>query len=464
MNTKEIVDKYLIENFEEIDAQRVLNKEFRWQQVANNIIGDLKLFIDPEYVRKRFRLLRELKVKENTKVEIGGAIDWANPDPKRCVLIELKDTTSSTTADKFVYQTGKESKEKGTKEWTFTASNIPDESEIIEHFNIDTNKWKIVNIYHKTSFGGKYSITVQTNLLKGVESIDYVKSFQDFIDNKNMSIISRPKIELPKLNRDEQVTVVINLADLHLGKLVSEHETGERYNLKIAKERFLECIKTLTLRSYTLYGVKKIILSTLGDTLHTDNLKSTTTSGTYVESDTRASKVFETALEIITEAIDICKQFAEEVEFININGNHCELSEQHLGVALKAYYRNDSSVKIDAEPKNRKYRLEGKNLLAWSHGDTNAANLPLTMATEQAELWGKSNYRLMQLGHLHTSKKRVYQSEDEINGVVVRHFSSLSGTDAWHNKNCYVDNIKKGTALIFKKDVVGILAEINHTV
>jgi len=35
---------------------------------------------------------------------------------------------------------------------------------------------------------------------------------------------------------------------------------------------------------------------------------------------------------------------------------------------------------------------------------------------------------------------------------------------AWHNKNCYVDNIKKGTALIFKKDVVGILAEINHTV
>ena len=29
MNTKEIVDKYLTENFEEIDAQRVLNKEFR---------------------------------------------------------------------------------------------------------------------------------------------------------------------------------------------------------------------------------------------------------------------------------------------------------------------------------------------------------------------------------------------------------------------------------------------------
>jgi len=249
-----------------------------------------------------------------------------------------------------------------------------------------------------------------------------------------------------------------------LGKLVSEHETGERYNLEIAKKRFLECIKVLALRSYTLYGVKKIILSTLGDTLHTDNLKSTTTSGTYVESDTRASKVFSTALELITEAIDICKQFAKEVEFININGNHCELSEQHLGVAIKAFYRNDKQVFIDADPKNRKYRLEGKNLLAWSHGDTNATRLPLTMATEQAELWGKSSYRLMQLGHLHTSKKMVYQSEDEINGVVVRHFSSLSSTDNWHDKNCYVGNVKKGTALIFKDDIIGILAEINHTI
>jgi hypothetical protein len=450
MNTKEIVDKYLLENFEEIDAQRVLNKEFRWQEVTNKIIGNLKLFIDPEYVRHRFSKLRKKQEKYNT--------------PKTIQKASYKTTGTSEFVTDFFYTSGKENKQTGLKEWTFTASEIPTEEQIVEHFNIDTKKWKIVNIYHKTSFGGKYSITVQTNLLKGVESVNYIQAFEDFVDKKNTTILQRPQIDLPKLNRDEQVIVVINLADLHLGKLVSEHETGERYNLKIAKERFLECIKTLTLRSYTLYGVKKIILSTLGDTLHTDNLKSTTTSGTYVESDTRASKVFETALEIITEAIDICKQFAEEVEFININGNHCELSEQHLGVALKAYYRNDKSVKIDAEPKNRKYRLEGKNLLAWSHGDTNANNLPLTMATEQAEMWGKSNYRLMQLGHLHTSKKKVYQSEDEINGVVVRHFSSLSGTDQWHDKNCYVGNTKKGTALIFKQDVIGILAEINHTV
>ena len=30
MTLKETVDKYLTKNFEEIDAQRVLNKEFRW--------------------------------------------------------------------------------------------------------------------------------------------------------------------------------------------------------------------------------------------------------------------------------------------------------------------------------------------------------------------------------------------------------------------------------------------------
>jgi hypothetical protein len=406
------------------------------------------LVLDKEYIRKRFLQIR-------SKQKLISAKNSQN------------NTTSTGTNSTFVYSFGKENKDLGTKEFTFTASKIPTEQEIIEHFNIDLSKCKISQIWHKTTPSGKYSISVNLHYLKGSEAIDYKKEFQEFVNNRNLVIFNNSLDKYwekdTECNKEKNCTVVINLADLHLGKLVSEAETGERYNIDIAKERFLSCVKYLAQKSYQCYGVKKFILSTLGDTLHIDSLKSTTTAGTYVESDTRASKVFQTALDVITEAIEMLKQYAPEVEFININGNHCELSEQHLGIALKAYYRNDKQVIIDSNPRNRKYRLVGDNLLVWNHGDTNTATLPLTVATEQAERWGKSKFRLIQLGHLHSTKKKVYQSEDEYNGVIVRHFSSLSGTDAWHDKNNYLGSQKRGTALVFSDVEIGIVGEFYKT-
>lgn len=435
MSNKVKVDKYLSENFDKIQKLKEFSpNNFRWQLVADSITEGL----DKDYVRHRFNKLRKN----------SGVVS----------------TISTIAPNKFQYFSGKEDKTAGKKEWTFTADAIPTEEEIVSHFNIDITKWKIVNIYHKTSFGGKYSITVQTNLIKGVDAVNYTKIFEDFINDKNLKVLHTPNKLLENSNKELNCTVVINLADLHLGKLVSESETGDRYNIEIAKERFLTCIKYLSQKAYQCYGVKKFILSTLGDTLHTDNLKSQTTAGTYVESDTRASKTFQTALELITQSIDILKEFAPEVEFININGNHCELSEQHLGIAIKAFYRNDKAVKVNSDPKNRKYILVGTNLLTWNHGDTNISTLPLTIATEIPEMWGKSTFRLVQLGHLHSTKKRVYQSEDEFNGVIVRHFSSITSTDFWHDKNNFRGSQKRGTALVFSEVEPGIIGEFYKTV
>ncbi len=450
---KELIDKFLTSNFEEINHQRVLSKDFRWENVKNDfkkwyeinnksILTDL---ITGETLRHRFCKLRK---KTNNSV--------------------YKDfNTSSSTVSKFQFFSGKEDKTTGKKEFNFTASEIPTEEEIITHFNIDITRYRIVQVWHKTTPSGKYSISVNLQALKGSESINYKKEFEDFVNKRNLTIFANfteKHWETNKNSKDLNCTVVINLADLHLGKLVSEAETGERYNIDIAKERFIDSVTYLAQKSYQCYGVKKFILSTLGDTLHIDSLKSTTTAGTYVESDTRASKVFQTALDVITEAIEILKQYAPEVEFININGNHCELSEQHLGIALKAYFRSDKQVIIDSEPRNRKYRLVGENFLTWNHGDTNVATLPLTVATEQSEMWGKSKFRIIQLGHLHSTKKRVYQAEDEFNGVIVRHFSSLSGTDFWHDKNNFKGSQKRGTALIFSDVEIGIIGEFYKTV
>jgi hypothetical protein len=430
-----------------------------------------------DFLLKRYNTISEAKkngtiswvaIKEDFHQETGFNL---NKDYFRNIfktLSPIEDViVQGNSSTPFTFLTGNENKDKGTKEFCFTADKIPSEQEIIDHFNIDITKYRISQIWHKTTPGGKYSISVNLQANKIVQlSSEFEQGFEKFCEKQSLKALKPESkinnVEISKFEKNS--TVVINLADLHLGKLVSEHETGERYNIDIAKERFLACIKHLAYKSYSCYGIKKFILSSLGDTLHTDTVKSTTTSGTYVESDTRASKVFEVALEVLTESIDILKQFADEVEFINIAGNHCELSEQHLGIALKAYYRNDSQVTINAEPKVRKSILIGDNLLSWTHGDTNMNTLPLTIATEVPELWGKSKFRLVQLGHLHGTKKKVFQAEDEFNGVIVRHFSSLSGTDSWHNKNNYIGNQKRGTALVFTDNEIGIVGEFYKTI
>jgi len=365
--------------------------------------------------------------------------------------------------NKVIVDTTKEYREERREDGSVRIQDTVDrkltDKELFERYGRNQKEWKIISVWFKDNSNGFLLSVHFAPIKQGIQTLDYQKQFKDFVEGVHI----KDKVEVVLDPSVDGVTVVLNIADLHIGKLVNEEEIGEKYNIKIAKQRFLNCVANIADRASKIYTIKKFILSTLGDTLHIDNLKSTTTSGTYVEADTRASKVFSTALEIITEGIEILKNYSDEVEFININGNHCELSEQHLGIALEAFYRNDVRVSVDSTPKNRKYRLVGENLLGWTHGDTKMDNLPLTMAIEQPKYWGKSLWRIMQCGHLHTSKKRVYQSENEFNGVVVRHFSSISGTDNWHDKNTYVGNSKKATGLIFKEGIVGILDEVNHT-
>ena len=80
--------------------------------------------------------------------------------------------------------------------------------------------------------------------------------------------------------------------------------------------------------------------------------------------------------------------------------------------------------------------------------------------------WSKyrhSIYRYIFLGHLHKSSRKVYLTENEVNGVVSRRLNSLSPTDAWHNANNYVGAKRMANALVFDKQN-GQIAEFNYIV
>ena len=433
MNLKQQVDKYLLENYETINVAKE-TPTFRWKEVADKIGKS----IGSEYCRSRWR-----KITGNKTVTIPPTV----------------------SPEKFSYTSGKEDKNTGTKEFTFTADNIPSDQEIIDHFKIDTIKYRINQIYHKTSFGGKYAITVSLLSNKPEFAVDYKKEFQDFLDSYNLKKLSPSVTQKQTDSKNTKTSVLLNLSDLHVGKLAWDKETGSDYDVDLAKQVFLEALNNLANQSIRCFNVEEFVLNIGGDFLHTNGSNNSTANGTIMNDvDSRYQKIFTKGLEILTTAIDLLSSFEDvKVKVFIVQGNHDLATSFYLGESLKAFYRKDKNVEILNDPHIRKYHKYGVSTYMLTHGDCKDDGLPLTFATEKPDYFANSIYRYIFLGHLHKSSRKVYLTENEVNGVVSRRLNSLSPTDAWHNANNYVGAKRMANALVFDKQN-GQIAEFNYIV
>ena len=73
--------------------------------------------------------------------------------------------------------------------------------------------------------------------------------------------------------------LVIDPADIHIGKLASSFETGEDYNNQIAVQRVRDGVSGILEKSSS-FNIDKIVFVAGNDILHIDTPKRTTTSGT----------------------------------------------------------------------------------------------------------------------------------------------------------------------------------------
>ena len=433
MNLKETVDKYLLENYKTIDLAKEL-PDFRWKDVADKIGKN----IAGEYCRNRWR-----KINNSKNVSSPPTI----------------------SSQKFNYCSGKEDKNTGIKEFTFTADNIPSDQEIIEHFKIDTVKYRINQIYHKTSFGGKYAITVSLLANKPEFAVDYKKEFQDFIEHYNIKKLF-PSVTHKQIDKNlEKTSVLLNLSDLHVGKLAWDKEVGADYNVDLAKQVFMEALQNLVNQSLRCFNVEEFVLNIGGDFFHTNGSNNTTASGTIMNDvDTRYQKIFTKGLEILTEAVDYLSSFeGVKVKLFIVQGNHDKATSFYLGESLKAFYKKDKNIEVVNDPHVRKYHKYGVTCYMLTHGDCKDDGLPLTFATEKPDYFANSLYRYIFLGHLHKTSRKVYLTENEVNGVVSRRLSSLSPTDAWHSENNFIGAKRMANALVFDKQN-GQIAEFNYIV
>jgi hypothetical protein len=321
--------------------------------------------------------------------------------------------------------------------------------DLISHLNIDTNIWELSK-FTRNSWGSETNPSFQ---VKGEFKKKKIEFNEKLILDSIQSAVSKFKPVLSESktqNHKSGNMLEISINDHHFGQLSNKSETGESYNIEIAKQLYLQTVDYM-LSSSVLYKPEKIVFTIGSDFFNTDNTESTTYAGTYQAESDRWKKTFTDGVELIITAIEKCKKICNSVKVIVVQGNHDYTKSFYLGIALQQRYSVDNSVIIDCSEQPRKYEVWGKNLLCFTHGDKEIkSKLPLIISREQPEAFSKCKFIEIHKGHLHIEKESLVLCNEDVQ-IKERILPSLVATDDWHNEKGY-KHIRESQGYVWNKE------------
>ena len=308
-----------------------------------------------------------------------------------------------------------------------------------------TNSWDVTNAEGETFTNHQFKIwwnlKVSNPLL--ISNKELEKTLLKFKPKKYKPII------YPK---DTQKMVEISLYDIHFGMLSWKMETGEDYDLKLARNIYNNAIDQIIKRlehekiDYFLFPIGN-------DFLHiNDTTNLTPRAKNRLVVDGRLAKVITEAEYMLVDSVNKLKQIAP-VKLFWIPGNHDPETSYYLLRILNAKFDNDKYVEVDTSPAPRKYKLYGRNLIGFAHGMAMARqkNWMAVMADECAGIWKPNQYREVHTGHQHRESELIYKTTNTIGSMVLRVIPSMCGTDYWHFEKGFTATPKTALCFIWDK-------------
>jgi len=277
-------------------------------------------------------------------------------------------------------------------------------------------------------------------------SINVKSPTTTYIDVKDV-IVEEMKKHAPsyKLFKRDPITdahlLVIDPADVHIGKLAVSSETGEDYNVEIAVDRVMSGVENL-IKKCAGFEIDKVLYIIGNDILHTDNTRRTTTGGTPQDTDGMwhtnflvAKSLHVAIIEKLMSIADVCVQYDPS--------NHDYMTGFFLADTLSSWFSNCEQVTFNANISHRKYFRYHNNLIGTTHGDgAKEGDLPLLMAHETGSDWAECKHKYFYTHHIHHKKSKDYM------GVTIESMRSPSGPDSWHAKQGYLHAPKAIEAFI----------------
>ena len=316
------------------------------------------------------------------------------------------------------------------------------------------DKKDIVSVKHWQSANGEFRFSIVTKEDLQVDQNKILDNVTDLIETHSPYY--------PKIKRDKNANhlLVINPADIHIGKYANQVETGDGYNVETACMRVLEGLEGLIAKAEG-FDIERVLFCVGNDILHIDNVYNTTTKGTRQDVDGKWWEHFEFALELYVKCVEILREIAP-VDVLHSMSNHDYQSGYHLAHALKSWFRNDNEVSFDISVAHRKYYQYGENLIGLEHGDgAKMDKLPLLMAQERPKMWSDTKYRYWYLHHLHHKVKHKWLDAKDFIGVTVEYMRSPSSSDSWHHRKGFVGTPKAVEGFLHDKES-GQVARLVH--
>lgn len=337
--------------------------------------------------------------------------------------------------------------------------------ELLELHGFDALKWEVANcvnnFWNSQLTGGILQVSYQSKL-----TARPVKEPFDFsaID-AHFAKLETPFSPPARVHHQGDMLAVVHMADIHLGKLCWHGDTGNDYDLKIARQMYYDLIMKICGELKTK-PVEKIVYCWSNDFFNSDNEAQTTTKGTPQDTDGRWAKMLNIGCTMLVDGAGMLADIAP-VETFYLPSNHDKKTAYTALKYLEAWYRNDSDVQTEIDAYPRKYKRYGNVLLGFTHGDAEgkesasavkASRLASVMPNEARQLWGQTTHHEMHAAHLHSE-----QMIQEINGVIVRRISSPTAHDAWHTDSGYIGTVRKAQTFLYDKDD-GLMQIVNTPV
>lgn len=310
--------------------------------------------------------------------------------------------------------------------------------EYCEFYKIPFEDVRTYKLVTHTGKGAYYNIASNNVKSEGLE--EFHKNILKDIE----TITGLPQTIARNPIDQESFLLVLDPADLHIGKLSESFETGEDYNNQIAVKRAKEGVDGI-LDKVKGFKIDKILFVGGNDILHVDNPKRTTTSGTFQDTDGMWYSNFLIAKQLY---IDILSKLISvaDIHFVYNPSNHDYTHGFFLADVIQTYFKDCKNITFDCSIAHRKYFTYGTNLIGSTHGDgAKESDLPLLMAHESSD-WSISKHKYIYTHHVHHKNSKDYM------GVNVESLRSPSATDSWHHRNGYQHSPKAVEAFLHSKE------------
>lgn len=244
---------------------------------------------------------------------------------------------------------------------------------------------------------------------------------------------------------DEDLLTLITITDFHLGMYSWADETGDDWDVDIARDTFLDAINDMISASPKS---KVGLLNQLGDFLHFDSLSAITPqSGHLLDADTRYGKLVDMAIEVMVGAVKLMLGRFEVVRVIQAEGNHDMAGSVWLRKLIKHVFSGEPRVVVDDSEFPYYAYLHGETMLGFHHGHKmKLAQLHKLFASEPRfrSMWGQAKHTYIHAGHLH------HEKVIEDGGAIAEQHPTLAARDAYAARGGWV-SMRGAKAITYHK-------------